>query len=495
MPSLVVCRITLGAGHQPTGSEVRKLQGRSRIPFKFILILAATLTSCGEIVNYPAPTITALSPTSVPAGQPTFTIQVKGSNFVPQSEVEWNGSVLVTFFGTTNQLTATVPASFIQNPGTVEISVFTPQPGGGTTPTSLEFDIKPALSPVPQITYLSPAEVYAGSGTLTLYVAGKDFVSLSTVTVNGNNRATTFNNSTSLLATITAQDIASSGALQIAVLNPPPGGGSSNSVPLNITNATPIVSAVSPTSVQAGSAAATLTVSGSSFVPNSVIYINGAPRATTFSSSSSISATLTLGDLSSAGIDQVWVFNPSPRGGTSNTLTLAVNATDTAGLPLLVDVAPDGTQASNGICGGLVNCQNGTFGLTVANSGPSVSTKGEFIAFASISGNLVTGIERHLLPRHLPWRWVVHAGNDFDQQSYRRNSVQWVEFRAIHGRSCGFCRFHVTGHKSGYVCGGATGGAPSVLDSCLPHYDSLRHEHNHAARLHICRWSKRRERR
>jgi len=364
------------------------LQGR----FWLILVLAATLTSCSEIVNYPAPAIRTVSPTSVTAGQPTFTITVTGSNFVPQSSVLWNGSTMVTFFATTNQLTATVPASYIQNPGTVEVAVFSPQPGGGTTPTTVEFDINPAVSPIPQITSVTPSEVFAGGATQTLFVAGSNFVTLSTVTVNGNNRETVFNNSQSLQAALTAQDIASSGTLQIVVLNPAPGGGSSNAVTLNITNAVPSITSVSPTSVQAGgTASTTLTVSGSSFVPDSVIYINGAPRTTTYSSSSSISVVLTPGDLASAGINQVWVFNPAPSGGTSNTLTFAVNATDTAGLPLLVDVAPDGTQASNGICGGLVNCQNGTFGLTLENSGPSVSTKGEFIAFASISDNLVTG--------------------------------------------------------------------------------------------------------
>ena len=366
------------------------MRRRCRLTLWLSLFVGSLLLSCGETINYPAPTIKAISPTSVTAGQPSFTLTVTGSNFVPQSVVEWNGTVLVTLFATVNQLTATVPGSLIQNPGTSEVLVFTPQPGGGTT-TTLEFDIKTAQSPIPQITYLSPSQVFAGSAGLALYIAGTNFVAQSTITVNGDNRATTFNNATSLQTTLTAQDIASSGTLQIAVLNPPPGGGSSNLVPLDITNAVPSIASVSPTSVQAGSAATTLAVTGTNFVPNSAVYLNGAARTTTYLSSTSVSIPLSAADLGAARINQVEVFNPTPGGGMSNVLTLAVNATDTAGLPLLVDIAPDGTQATSGICGGATNCQNGTLGLTLADSGPSVSTKGEFVAFASVSNNLVTG--------------------------------------------------------------------------------------------------------
>ena len=83
------------------------------------------------------------------------------------------------------------------------------------------------------------------------------------------------------------------------------------------------------------------------------------------------------------------VINPGPGGGGSNTLTFAVDPTDTVGLPILVDYAFDGTQANNGICGGLLNCQNGTLGLTTSTSGPSSSQTGQFVAYASVSSNLL----------------------------------------------------------------------------------------------------------
>ena len=148
---------------------------------------------------------------------------------------------------------------------------------------------------------------------------------------------------------------------------------------------------LSPTTVAAGgSTTQPLAVTGTGFVPTSVILFNGAARTTTANAAgTTVTAILNAADLAAGGVDLIQVMNPGPGGGTSNTLTFAIDPTDTAGLPILVDYAFDGSQASNGICGGLTNCQAGNLGLTVKNSGPSVSQTGEFVAFASASSNLV----------------------------------------------------------------------------------------------------------
>ncbi|MGH9764324.1 MAG: hypothetical protein ACREAC_26105, partial [Blastocatellia bacterium] len=173
------------------------------------------------------------------------------------------------------------------------------------------------------------------------------------------------------------------------MINPQPGGGLSDSMPLTIVNPIPVITAISPTSAQAGTAPPVLAVTGTGFVNSSAIAINGARRPTIFASSTSVSTQLTAADLANGGVDQIQVVNQTP-GGTSNILPFSVNPTASAGLPVLVDVATDGSQANNGICGGLVNCTNGTLGLTVTTSGPSVSQTGSLVAFASVSTNLIT---------------------------------------------------------------------------------------------------------
>jgi hypothetical protein len=238
---------------------------------------------------------------------------------------------------------------------------------------------------VPQITSISPTGTFTGNAGFTLTVSGKNFVSQSTVTVNGNNHSTTFISSASLQTSIFAADVATSGTLQIAVVNPAPSGGSSNSFPLSVKNQTPSLTSLSPTSAAAGGAATTVTLTGVGFVPNSIVTINGAARTTTFDGSTTLEALLTAGDLALGGINQVQVVSPAPGGGTSNIVTFAVNPTNLLGLPMLVDLAPDGSQADNGICG--PTC-SGTI-PTLSTAGPAASQTGQLVAFASNSTNFL----------------------------------------------------------------------------------------------------------
>ncbi len=344
------------------------------------------MPSCQEQLNYPTPTIKALNPTSILAGQPGFMLTVTGGNFTPASTVLWNGSSRSTLFGNTTTLTAQILSTDIQNAGQAMVEVSTPQPGGGVT-TELTFTINPAPSPVPQISGLSPAGIFAGNAQFTLTVMGTNFASLAIVTVNSNPRATTFEDTTTVEATILASDVAEAGTLQIAVLNPQPQGGASDSFPFTVKNQTPTVTSLSPVAFTAGSTGGVLTVTGANFVPNSVIYINGAPRTTSFASAASVSVALNSGDVAQAGVDTLAVVNPAPGGGSSTTLTFAVDPTPLAGLPVILDLAPDGSQANQGICG-TASC-SGTV-PTFTTAGPALSEDGQFAAFASTSTNLVT---------------------------------------------------------------------------------------------------------
>jgi hypothetical protein len=371
------------------------LLGQFRPSFWFLLFVTIVSASCGgQTVNFPAPSLTSLVPTSITTNQTNpFVLTAIGNNFVQQSTIVWNSTPLVTVFVNTRQMTATVPPTLFQAPGVVTVTVQTPQPGGGTT-LGIMFTVSPTVSPVPNISSLSPSGVQTGSAGVELKVIGSNFVAQSTVAVNGSRRATTFVDSTLVETALSAADTLTPGALQITVINPvdpPPGGGSSNAFPLTVLNPFPTISAVSPTSAQAGSAPGTITVTGTGFINQfSTITVNGVPRPTTFVSGASLTTPLTGSDLLVAGVDQIQVVNSAPGGGTSSTLTLAVTPTHLLGLPVLADLAPDGSQANQGICGGSLNCRNGTLGLTSTTSGPSTSTTGQFVAFASVSNNLIT---------------------------------------------------------------------------------------------------------
>jgi hypothetical protein len=172
------------------------------------------------------------------------------------------------------------------------------------------------------------------------------------------------------------------------VVNPPPNGGTSDPAPLTVKNPIPVANSVAPTSLQAGATPQNLTVTGTGMVTGSQILINGGPRTTTTLNTTQVTTLLTAADLAVGAVNQIQVLNPAPGGGPSNILTFAVDPTLTLGLPVLLDLAPDGSLANNGICGPV--CVGTTPDLTTA--GPSTSTNGQLVVFASISSNLVTGL-------------------------------------------------------------------------------------------------------
>ncbi len=97
----------------------------------------------------PVPHITTLDPSTATAGDPGFTLTVNGSNFVINCVVKWNGSDRPTTYVNAGQLTAQISGGDIPFPGTKNVTVFNPTPGGGTS-TAATFTIAPS----PSQTYL-----------------------------------------------------------------------------------------------------------------------------------------------------------------------------------------------------------------------------------------------------------------------------------------------------------------------------------------------------
>jgi FG-GAP-like repeat/Abnormal spindle-like microcephaly-assoc'd, ASPM-SPD-2-Hydin len=86
-------------------------------------------------------------------------------------------------------------------------------------------------NPIPFISQsLSPERALPGVKAFTLTVNGAGFVSGTTVNWNGSPRTTVFVSSDKLQASINATDVAAIGTASITVLNPAPGGGTSNVV-------------------------------------------------------------------------------------------------------------------------------------------------------------------------------------------------------------------------------------------------------------------------
>lgn len=94
-------------------------------------------------------------------------------------------------------------------------------------------------NPVPLINQpLVPDAVAPGGSEFTLTVNGTGFVAASVVNWNGSALATTFVSGSQLTATVPAADIAIASTASVTVVNPSPGGGTSNAVFFELTTST-----------------------------------------------------------------------------------------------------------------------------------------------------------------------------------------------------------------------------------------------------------------
>ena len=90
-------------------------------------------------------------------------------------------------------------------------------------------------------------------------------------------------------------------------------------------NPVPVLTSLNPSSAIVGGNVFTLTVNGSNFVALSTVRWNGLTRTTQFVNSGQLTAMIFANDLATAGTAMVDVTNPSPGGGTSNSLSFAIN--------------------------------------------------------------------------------------------------------------------------------------------------------------------------
>lgn len=192
----------------------------------------STAASLSVVAALPQPRITSVSPSTVYVGSADTAITVYGANLSANSSIEWNGVPLATtyFSGYFSDLVATVPAADFASTGTASVTVVTP---GANPPTSNQLSVTLVNPPAPTLTGLSPnAGPIATAGEVTLQ--GTGFSSSTTVAVNGTVVPSTYNNSTSITATIPASNLAFPGNVNVTVTTPSPGGGTSSGMPYTV---------------------------------------------------------------------------------------------------------------------------------------------------------------------------------------------------------------------------------------------------------------------
>ncbi|HSL24530.1 MAG TPA: S8 family serine peptidase [Vicinamibacterales bacterium] len=425
---------------QDTGLPVADTRtfGTATVPRIRIFEAVASLTP----VTSPAPNAIGLTPLRARAGSPSMTLTVTGEGFNALSVVEWNGSPRPTRALAATRIEATIAAPDLSSPGSAEIRVTTPAPGGGTS-AALTFTIDPP----PVLTISAPVVGPGGSETVTL-IGGlggaSDWLALAAAgapdgsyvqrtdvgagvtdrnwtvrmpTTAGTYEFRLFASGTRVatsapvtvdpalepdppVLTVSTSTAAPGGSVTVTLVNGFGGSGDwlalaavaapntsylqytyvgtgvitrtwtvtmpsapgayefrlftahsytrvATSPPVHIPAGVPVLTGVSPAGIGTGAGAFTLTAHGNGFSSASVVLWNGAARSTTFVSATQLQASIAAADVAASGTAQIAVMTPPPGGGTSASVpftiapaVLTVSTTSvTSGSPLTVTLA------------------------------------------------------------------------------------------------------------------------------------------------------------
>lgn len=345
---------------------------------------ATSATVTVDAALNPPPTISALSPASVPATGVPFTLTVNGTGFVSSSVVQWNGSARPTTSVSATQLRASIAAADVAAIGTALVTVVSPPPGGGTS-SAVTFTMTP-----PAVLTVSATSVAPGAGvtaTLTNGTGGaQDWLALASTTA-GNTSYVTFTyvggGVTTRTWTVNMPTTAGTYEFRLFLNNGYTRAATSPTVTVSTAiNPSPVSSSLTPSRTFAGSGAFTLTVNGSGFVSGSEVRWNGASRTTTFISNTQLRASITAADVAATGPAQVTVFSPAPGGGTSAALPFTIAPPPT----LTIDTTTASPGASLTVT--LTNGLGGPYDwLAFA---PTTAGNGSYITFVYVGDGVTT---------------------------------------------------------------------------------------------------------
>ena len=157
------------------------------------------------------------------------------------------------------------------------------------------------------------------AGIASLLYSRKPSLTPAAVLALLQNNVTSFPGGSSCNSSICGSGIVNAGAAVSAVANP-----------------VPTITGLNPVSVMPGGSGFTLTVNGTGFVSSSVVQWKGLSRTTTYVSGTQLTAAITAADITTAGSANVTVFNPTPGGGLSNTVSFMVGNP----VPIITGLSP-----------------------------------------------------------------------------------------------------------------------------------------------------------
>ena len=363
-------------------------------------------------VSNPAPTVSAISPTSGSANGGTA-VTITGTGFLGGATVKLGGSSAtgVTVVSSTS-ITATTPA---HSSGSVNVVVTNSDSQSGTLTNGYSYN---PSNPAPTVSKVSPSSGSTAGGS-AISITGTGFLAGATVKLGGSSATgVTVVSSTSITATTPAH---SAGSASIVVTNTDGQSGTLTNG-YSYVNPAPSVSAVTP-NAGPGAGGAAVTITGTNFLTGATVSFGGtAATGVTVVSSTSITATTPSHP---AGTVNVVVINSDNQSGSLANAYTYSNGLGSPGLGL--DVAPGWTGSlsiaagqsgaytlaigGDGISGtATLTCTGAPLGATctmpatIAFSGTSASN---FDCTVTTTSRIVAAVQPH--STRMPWSWAIAA--------------------------------------------------------------------------------------
>lgn len=284
-----------------------------------ILISVLPLAAQTPISVYPSPVQFGTVPLNSPSYSAYVYVENTTTSPVNITAIAISGTDSADFTITTPVCVGTIPASGY----CVMNMTFTPSAMGSRSANLLisvsglsSPESFPLLgtggNPIPAVTSISPANIYAGSPTTTITLTGSGFLSSSSASVvNNPPLVTTYVSSTQLRIQIPASFLSQQTSLTLYITNPAPGGGT-GSTTFQVLGLEPTLNQISPVSIPAGTSPSPVVLTGSNFMNGTKVEWNGVAVPTTYVNSGELEAIPTTADLATPGIVQVAVLNPAP---------------------------------------------------------------------------------------------------------------------------------------------------------------------------------------
>jgi hypothetical protein len=248
-------------------------------------------------ISKPVTQINSISPEFKYIGDSDQRLDIIGENFSANLVVKFGGSDRPTTYDNSTHLVASLYPEDLNESGNIPVTVFNSISGSESNEINLSI-----VYPHPSISRIDTSLEGVEDRRFALTISGSNFGIYSVAVINSVNYRTMFVDTQTLSVPLPTDLLTTGAVLNIAVINPLPGGGESNTMVFTIQCVIPKILKLSPSSRIVGTNGFLMKVTGQNFTKNTIAKFNGLSRQTTYLSVTEMFVNILTTDLKSVGV-------------------------------------------------------------------------------------------------------------------------------------------------------------------------------------------------